>query len=260
VIKRVGLATIGLLAVNGFAVAADFPAESMEPAPRYAAAPPVPYYDWSGFYIGGNFGGAWTNASNTITNAPTGAFVSAGNTNTAGVIGGGQVGFNLFFTPSFLVGVEADFDGMSNKDSAVSLDGATQHDFRVKSLATARGRLGFTADRVLFYGTGGFAWSQADVTRTQLSGTVNAAVAGTASAVETVSNHRTGWTAGAGVEYAFAPNWIARVEYLFARMGSITYTFPNAQRTTATAYDNINVLRAGVSYKFNWGGPIGPMY
>ena len=66
---------------------------------------------------------------------------------------------------------------------------------------TIRGRFGYAADNVLFYATGGFAWSNAQFVRTQLTGALNSATAGTD---EAVNKGLMGWVAGGGIAYAFA--------------------------------------------------------
>jgi outer membrane immunogenic protein len=55
---------------------------------------------------------------------------------------------------------------------------------------------------------------------------------------------------GAGIEYAFAPNWSAKVEYLHADYGSDTYALP-----AATNIDfKTDTVKVGVNYLFNSGG------
>ena len=65
------------------------------------------------------------------------------------------------------------------------------------------------------------------------------------------SNTQTGWTAGAGVEYAFLGNWTAKLEYLYVDLGS-------SDLGTAAVPNNVsfkeNIVRAGLNYKFS--GPI----
>ena len=90
-------------------------------APAFAAdlrlkapPPPPPVFSWTGFYIGANIGGAWSNGS--ITDNVTGAQL---NSNSSGFIGGGQIGYNYQFN-TFVLGVEWDIDGTSiNKTSNV---------------------------------------------------------------------------------------------------------------------------------------------
>jgi outer membrane immunogenic protein len=232
-----GIALAALFACNP-AGAADMPAPPPM-APAYYP-PPVapPIYGWGGFYFGGNAGGALTMSSGPVNS-----------TQTSGFIGGGQLGYNFFLPPTVLLGVEADFDGLTNKNSSVTPDGFTQHDTKFNFLSTVRGRVGMTFDRLLVYGTGGVAFTQTDVTRTQLA-TAGGTPAGT---VDQLTNTRTGWTVGGGLEYAFANNWTAKVEYLFADMGSITNTFPNAGVTNGPINLDVNTVRAGINYKLNWG-------
>jgi outer membrane immunogenic protein len=253
--NRFSLGDIAIGALVSFApaaFAADLPVPSSGPAYYPSGMTPVPYYNWTGFYIGGNFGGAWASQNSAVTtDAVTGASISSGSTNSSGFAGGGQIGANWFIYPSYMIGIEGDFDALSNDNTIVSPDGSNQHEGKLKYLSTLRGRFGLTVDRLLFYGTAGFAWGQDQITRTQNFGTVNNATAGT---VETITNNRFGWAAGAGFEYAFAGNWTARAEYLFANLGAVNYTFPLAQRTTATSFQGISLIRAGINYKFGFDG------
>ena len=110
-------------------------------------------------------------------------------------------------------------------------------------LATVRGRVGYAADRVLFYGTAGGAFAN-----------MQATVGGV-----TTSKTQAGWTAGAGVEWAFADNWTARVEYLYIDLGTYNGNCSSAGllgchgRTTGIPFSvNLteNLVRAGVDFKF----------
>ena len=108
-------------------------------------------------------------------------------------------------------------------------------------LATVRGRAGYAWDRVLFYGTGGAAF-----------GDLQAA----AGVLPFNSTTQVGWTAGAGVEFAFTPNLTGKVEYLYVDLGSQSCavascaggTFAIPAVTTVPLTEN--VIRAGINYKF----------
>lgn len=120
-------------------------------------------------------------------------------------------------------------------------------------LATVRGRLGLAFDRWLVYGTGGLAIGTVKTTDTAL---VNCGVACTLEVVSDTTT-RTGWTAGGGVEYAFTPNWTARVEYLHVDLGDFTTAIPCLVVCAVTGPDVVvthkwtdNIVRAGVNYKF----------
>jgi outer membrane immunogenic protein len=93
---------------------------------------------------------------------------------------------------------------------------------------------------VLFYGTGGAAFAN---------------VQAGAGALPFSSSTQTGWTAGAGVEYAFAPNWTAKVEYLFVDLQNASCPVGSCGSTTTTVSLNENIIRGGVNFKF--GGPGG---
>ena len=94
-----GVCASALLA--GSALAADLPARA-----RPAPVAPIPVFSWTGFYIGANIGGAWSNS--TLTDNVTGASFS---TNNSGFIGGGQFGYNWQFNNNWVLGIEGDIDG-----------------------------------------------------------------------------------------------------------------------------------------------------
>jgi outer membrane immunogenic protein len=106
-------------------------------------------------------------------------------------------------------------------------------------------------DRVLFYGKGGGAWVGANsFTVTDL--TTGASLSGSN------SNSSTGWTAGVGLEWAFAGNWTARFEYDYIGLGNRTFvvplTSPVLAGDTFTANRNVQLVTVGINYLFNWGG------
>jgi outer membrane immunogenic protein len=136
-----------------------------------------------------------------------------------------------------VVGAEADADYLSNKSTASGSEvsggavvGANKHAYTLPFFSTVRGRIGYAADNLLFYAAGGLAMGEYQVQRTRVTGVAGTAGPGT---VENYSDPRFGWTAGGGLEFAFSGNWTARVEYLFADLESVTYTFPIANRIAA---------------------------
>ena len=83
---------------------------------------------------------------------------------------------------------------------------------------TVRGRLGFLATPTfLLYGTGGLAYGRV------ASATVNSFTATPDIYTGSTSTTRAGWTAGAGGEWMFAPNWSAKAEYLYVDLGTVGY-------------------------------------
>jgi outer membrane immunogenic protein len=265
--KIAAISTIALAMGLGSALAADLPYRK---APVYA--PPPPPLTWNGFYGGLNIGGGW-NSSSDNNNAmlywdPNFALGStvAGTTNlflmpngnqsgtNGGVVGGGQVGYNFQFNPSILVGVETDFQGSSigNNDKSASLPvypspfPAGSLLFPVVPIAgghvgldwigTVRGRAGWLfMPSLLVYGTAGFAYGGV------YAGGYN--------------NTRTGWTAGGGLEWMMAPNISVKVEYLYADLSSGGVTGGFGWNYGYNMHPEVNIVRAGVNYHFNWAAP-----
>lgn len=205
------------------------------------APPMLPIYSWTGFYVGADVGYAWGRDSTTEyftgTNTLTGLKWDYA---PAGAVGGLYAGGN-YQIGAIVLGVETDIEATGIRggfnDPALGGAGNTKIDWQ----GSLRGRLGFAADRALFYGTGGLAYAN-------ISHTYNNLVAGS---VETTSAVRTGWTAGAGVEVALTPNFLARVEYRYTDFGSYRYdsvvTFPGL---TGQQEPRFGTVRVGGAYRF----------
>jgi outer membrane immunogenic protein len=221
------------LALVAPAYAADLPVKA-PPAP-----PMVPAFSWTGFYVGANIGGAFTRDS--VTDNLTGASLSTDN---SGFIGGGQVGFN-YQVDSWVFGVEWDIDGTTlNKTGpgVVTGIGTLQASTNTDWVSTLTGRIGYAADRWLIYAKGGGAWVQDSATLANL----------TTGASVSASQVSSGWTVGGGVEWAFAPQWSAKLEYDFVRIDN--FNFNTFAGDSLTFNRDINMVKAGVNYRFNWGG------
>jgi outer membrane immunogenic protein len=115
-------------------------------------------------------------------------------------------------------------------------------------LASATARLGYSfADRWLVFVRGGAAWTREKAD--------DAFITGFGIAVDpSATMTRTGWTAGTGVEWAFAPHWSATVEYDYYDFGSsgttLTDTANNTFVTLNSRKDTIHAVIAGVNYHF----------
>lgn len=262
-------------AVSIFALSAAA-ASAADLAPRYVKAPATvvnPAYNWTGFYVGLNAGGAWgrddigsttfVNGFFPVDNAAVTAATN-GRLNSSGFTGGGQAGYN-YQTGNFVLGVEADFDylGLRRNTSTVfpfpSTPGAfftVQNSMSTDWLITARGRIGFAANNWLFYATGGLA-----VTNERFSQT-NLFLAPFVS-TSTFSDTRLGWTVGGGAEYALNKNWSIKGEYLYADFGTVSTTGVLTPAFAGSVIGNTfhlttNIGRVGVNYKF--GGPVVAAY
>ncbi|HLL29290.1 MAG TPA: outer membrane protein [Xanthobacteraceae bacterium] len=199
--------------------AADLP---RRPPPEYPVkAPPLRVFDWTGFYAGINAGYGWGSSRFDFGAA------GANHIDTSGGLVGGTLGYNYQIGQTVL-GLEGDFDWQDVKSNGVCVAGVCQT--KSNWLSTVRGRLGYAFDRFMPYVTGGAAFSE-----------VKANIPGVGSASDT----RTGWTVGGGAEYAFAPNWTVKAEYLYVDLGTL-----NCPACGANVKVKENVVRAGLNYKF----------
>jgi outer membrane immunogenic protein len=223
--KRFLLAGVGVLtlaAVAGPAAAADL-SRRYEPIVK---APPIlaPIYNWTGFYIGVNGGGAWGHSK----------WDSVGGFDLTGGLVGGTVGYNWQWASPWVLGVEGDID-WSNIDGSTTafcpLGCKTSNNW----LGTVRGRVGYAVDRIMPYVTGGLAF-----------GDIKASTPGFPSKSET----NAGWTVGAGLEVAIAGTWTAKAEYLYVDLGNFNCglscgSFPNDNVSFTT-----HIVRGGLNYRF----------
>ncbi len=284
-----------------FAVALAAPAGAADlgrmPVKAPVAAPP-PIFTWSGCYIGGFAGGAFTSESNAVIadlgNGTFGSF-SGGITGPgiAGVhafavplddssfIGGGTLGCNWQMPASpFVFGVEgevgymkfrgAGFDPFLGPNTVIAppftpdvLGAARIGDW----YAMATGRLGYAWDRWMIYVKGGAAFVR---TSTVVTDTCFSAAAGCGNWLIGTGNSdtKTVGTIGGGVEWAFAPNWSLKAEYMFialgnedlgacgsATIGATGATVPGGAFCFGTSFPDIHTIKVGINYRF--GGLFG---
>jgi len=234
---------------------------------RYAKAPPMsPAASWAGFYLGAHGGYGWKD--NDFTEAVNDQnLAQAGGIRSRGWLAGGHAGYNWQYGRA-VAGLEADVSlgDLAGRSAAVVGPGplggtetATLED-RVKLLATARARLGWSpADAVLLYATGGLAWERLE--RTSTTAIVDGGFAETE--LRRTSFDHFGGVIGAGVEWMpWGPNWVGRLEYLHYDFGKVqdttifTSTVPgDVPFSERRGRQTIEVLRAGISYKFGAGQP-----
>jgi outer membrane immunogenic protein len=201
--------------------------------------------------LGANVGGAWAHDQWHFDFAP----IPGGSPpptdraalDESGVVGGGQIGCD-YQTGPFVFGVEGMFDGMSLTGSGSDpFESTLIEGDKYRWLGTLTGRIGYALDRVLIYAKGGGAWVNAEHS---LSGFE----------VGSLTQTSSGWVAGAGIEWAFAPQWSVKFEYNHIEtsptstfnalvpgtpaLGVLPITFDFNQR--------IDMVTAGVNYRFHW--------
>ena len=212
---------------------------------------PAANYDWTGFYVGAYVDSSWLKSNSGAVNNVTGAPFPATGLNSTQWGGGVQLGFDYMLPSRIVLGVAADISSGGTKTATASdPSGISANQTTVFDSETIRGRIGYAADNILFYATGGFAWSNAQFVRTQLTGTLNDVTAG---ADEAVNKGILGWTGGGGFAYAFAQNWNVFAEYRYTSFGTSTAPLPLSQLTTSTT-TTMSAVEFGVNYKFPSSG------
>ncbi len=203
---------------------------------------PVPF-SWTGLYLGIQGGGGWANTQHT--NALNG--INSGTVGIDGGLFGGTYGYNLQLG-SWVLGLEGDFSWSGIKSHFIDNNGS---DFCPPSLelqcvtnlrwfGTDRVRLGYVWDRLLVYGTAGVAY-----------GNVEGTFVGAPFLVTVGNNTRSGFTYGGGAEWAFAPAWSVKAEFLHTSLGDkITYNVANRFPQFVSLTD-INIARVGVNFHFH---------
>jgi outer membrane immunogenic protein len=268
--KKILLSTVALLGLTMTAGAADLPRRTV--APMVAPIMTVPVFTWTGFYVGVNAGYGFGDMNDTRSyNIPAG-LVAPGNpggtltlnnfdgNDREGFVGGAQIGYNIQFG-AFVAGIEADLQYADlGGRNAEQLGGGTftfapgginsviTNDVgNLEYFGTVRARLGVAFDRVLVYGTGGFAYGGTDVGNN-------------------FSNFRTGrnnddtsfgYALGGGVEYAFTNNLTFKLEGLYVNLGDngrnavASVPAPGVLVLEERKQDmDFGLVRVGVNYKF----------
>jgi outer membrane immunogenic protein len=236
------LATVALVALGATvpALAADLPARTYTKAPAYAA----PLYNWTGFYIGGHIGGAFSGDNNF-------GGLTTGNNNDGRFLGGLQAGYDYQFAPNWVLGIEGQYSWLGSNNNGIIFPGGFLYTNNQRALGSVTGRVGYTWGPALLYVKGGYAFSDNND---------SLAFNGAPVAFAFTSGHRDGFTVGAGLEYLFTQNWSAKVEYQYYNFGNSQFVSPAALAPFGSFRTDDHVVKAGLNYRFNWGGPVVAKY
>ena len=279
--KKLASAIAAIVLIGTPAFAADMAVPASSYYPKYL---PPAIYDWTGIYVGFHVGGGMLTDSVSQNGVSPNNFnlSGSGDLRPAGVIGGIQAGANYEFVP-WVVGIEGSWSdsgiqgntliGCSACAVQVPLptppggtvsESLSQERFTSQAqwFAALTGRFGYAANDWLFYAKAGGAWMRVRYTEDLLSaGLINTTVIppiqiapGTTAATQVITDNRTGFTVGAGIEFGLVENLSAKIEYDFYDFGSKNYNF-NAI-TPVSVSSNLHTIIVGLNYKFNWsGGP-----
>jgi outer membrane immunogenic protein len=244
--KKFLLGTVGLVALGlaAPAAAADLPARTYTKAPAYVAA----VYDWSGFYIGIN-GGWGQSRDRRFFDVPSTLF---GSYDANGGTVGGQVGYR-WQTGAWVFGLEAqgNWADFSGSTASLVLPGGVVRS-KTDAFGLFTGQVGYAWNNALLYVKGGAAVTDRNYQFQFPAGVLTAS---------TGDQTRWGGTVGAGLEYGFAPNWSAAIEYdhIFENRHGVTFTTPGGVAVTGfSSGGDTDLVTARINYR--WGGPVVAKY
>ena len=243
--------------------------------PLKAPVSPAAAYNWTGWYVGGNVGYGWGINSGPGVSVvdPAGpgfvgfsSYFAAGgnriqNLNPRGIIGGGEIGYNWSWSPSWVVGLVADFQGSGITAAATNMPTAPSFGVaattaqsnadQIDWFGTVRAKFGFAENNWLLYATSGLAYGRVATSGSFIC--VSAACAGLNFAGANSATN-VGGAVGAGLDYGLTSNWIVGVEYLYIDLGKQSYTETQPALTPSTLTISnraaANIVRASLDYKF----------
>jgi outer membrane immunogenic protein len=240
--KKILLALVALATITAAAPAsgADLGARSYyKQAPAYAA----PIYNWTGFYIGGHLGGAFSGSHDF-----NGAVLSD---SSARLLGGVQAGIDWQFAPNWVLGTEGQYSWLGKNNLTANFPGGYVYTNDQRGLGSITARVGYTWGPGLVYVKGGWAYSDNNERVTLAGAPIPFLLDG---------DHNNGWTVGAGVEYMVAPNWSVKGEYMYYDFGSSRFVSPAALAPFGSFHNDDHTLKAGLNYRFNFAGPVVARY
>jgi outer membrane immunogenic protein len=233
------------------AIGAATPAAAADLAARpYTKAPPVvaTIYDWTGFYIGLNAGGASSHNCwdvNNVAGIPIAPAIREGCHDATGGLVGGQIGYR-WQSANWVFGIEGQGDWADLKGSNASAITGLTNETKINAIGLITGQVGYAWNNVLWYVKGGAA-----VTDSKYRGFLGGVE------LDRASETRWGGAVGTGLEFGFAPNWSVAVEYdhLFLGNRNVSFTAPG---NVFTRTDNIrqDVDMGTVRVNYRWGGPV----
>lgn len=226
--RRFVLSLLAATALSPLAHAADLAA--IKPA-----APTPTTFNWGGVYGGLQAGGAFGETNVAVLQSPFNV-----NVNNSGVFGGAFGGYN-FQIDHFVVGVEGEFNVISNKAQTTENLSKTFYTASVYSnwFGSIDGRLGYAWKNYLIYAAGGYSFLNNGTT-----------IAANGAGIGGQTQSLNGFNVGGGVEYAFTPNWAGRLEYRYYGYDRVTNGLVNAPSHFSSEYPVASTVRIGVSYRW----------
>ncbi len=292
--KRLATATAAIALIGTPAFAADV-ALKAPPSP-----PPAPIYNWTGWYAGVNAGASFGTTKTDFNVSPVAATLSTffGGKNVvtpnfgfsdavypAAFVGGGQVGYNWLVSPLLVAGLEADFQGSTERETSnlsnafsvlstgasppitVTGGSVTNYTTNIDWFGTVRGRVGYLwgNGEVMSYVTGGLAYGDVKIHGTNTVSGVSGTPVFSVTQTFDHSHVNTGWVVGTGTEgKLLIPGWTYKIEALYMDLGHLDatgvtssvftgpgVTGPTGGQITSHTHFTDTILRVGLNYQFH---------
>lgn len=248
--KTMLLATAAVVGLAGSAIAADLRAP--------VKAPPViapPAFSWTGCYLGGFVGGAFSERDVAATGPytpPLGPGYAYGYGTDSSFIGGGTLGCNWqpVGTP-WVLGLEGEIGYIRLRGDTINpIDPTIISGVKIGDwYGMITGRLGWAAwDRTLLYVKGGAAFLPVETFHTATAVPITG----------TTSDDIATWTVGAGIEWALWQNWSLKAEYMFIGIDKVysPVFFPGPVFNDVDV-GGIHTAKLGLNWRF--GGAAAPL-
>lgn len=240
-------------ACTALAVGPALAADLGRPVYKAPVLSPAAIYSWTGFYVGINGGIGGDQFKYPLVASGGNVAVSGeADTHSMGGFGGGQIGYNWQFAPTWVAGLEADIQG-GDIDGTVGIDAAfpggslsASGGSKLDWFGTVRGRIGYlVTPAALLYATGGWAYGHV---KTSLDFSVPGL-----SYSFSEDHDKSGWTVGAGLEYAFNPTWSFKAEYQYIDLGEdnvFNGTLLPGASLSVDEKTTVHTFKVGINYKF----------
>ena len=240
--KKILLAVVALATITAAAPAAG---ADLGARPYYNKAPvfAAPLYNWTGFYIGGHVGGAFSGSNDF-----NGAVLSS---SSARFLGGIQAGLDWQFAQNWVLGTEGQYSWLAKNNLTATFPGGYVYTNDQRGLGSVTARIGYTWGPGLLYVKGGYAYADNSEGLT---------LGGFPTGFVIHGNHSNGWTVGTGLEYMVAPNWSVKGEYMYYDFGSSRFVTPVALAPFGNFRNDDHTLKLGVNYRFNFASPVVARY
>jgi len=221
--------TVAVFSASG-AMAADAISYGEPSPPAF-----VPTFTWNGGYIGGQVGYGW-GKSRFVDNRYGWDEIEPN-----GFLGGLYAGYNFDLGNNLILGIDGDitYNNLDDSNSQTYTNGSSDYlESALRWSGAVRGRAGYAFDRFLPYIAGGVAFGN---------------IENTFEDNRFFASHRqtlTGWTAGAGVDYAATDNLVLRLEYRYTDYGNDDFDLGRTSDTSINNSFKTNEVRLGIAYKF----------